>query len=120
MTTMISSSVENKAKQLDDLLTKLDYKTKEPFKPNSKVVIFENGQFIRAVFVEYSTKCKVQGKNKHLCKACSGLMLFIEIDRSRSLFYLSGCNIATWNHAHRRVFLADDPIVDLIRIHFNF
>jgi hypothetical protein len=117
---MISSSIENKAKQLDELLTKLDYKTKEPFMPYSKVVIFENGQFIRAVFVEYNVKCKMNGKNKHLCKACPGSMKFVGIDRPRDLFYLSGCNTATWDNAHRRVFLVDDPIVDLIRINFNF
>jgi hypothetical protein len=105
--------------ELEELLTQLNYKSKEPFKEGAKVLIWVNKTFISATFVKY-TPC--DSDNYVECRTCFKYMEFKDIipPYHEVLPHISRCNTATAHNSHRRVFLADDPIVDVIKIHFNY
>jgi hypothetical protein len=107
-------------KLLDKILEENHYVSKEPFRPGAKVVYFENGALIPAIFRGYTTCYTGAGRKTKPCSTCPGsLELTFHTKRKNRTFY-SACSTAAWPHAHRRVFLVKDPIVTAIKVAFYY
>jgi len=101
--------------ELERILKEQNYKSKEPFAIGENIVIFQSGKFYPAVFTGYR-KCNFSLKEPD-CPSCFGNIQFKSASHSP---LLSGCSTADWGGSRRRIFLASDPIVELLLIHYNY
>ena len=110
-------------KELDRILTVNNYISLEPFPEGALVYIFDSGRLIKGKFIKYIpcySKGILNGDKKFNppCDKCLGGMELKEENVKGQ--WVSNCNTAGWENAHRRVFLRTDPIITAIQIYFNY